>query len=268
MDDLDGRLLELFAHEPRIGVLEASRQLGVARGTVQARLDKGAASGYEFLFAEQRGKAVGYACFGRNTLTVSSFDLYWIAVDRSRQGQGIGRLLLEEVERQVAAAGGTRIYIETSHRADYQATRGFYERCGYRLEAVLADLTIPYCVASSGDHEKIRLTLSATGLLPRFEGRIFSVFDVARPKPAPDVFLFAAETLGVAPSACAVIEDTPTGIRAAVAAGMCAFGFAASTPSAKLEAAGTHFIFSDMTQLPALLHAAPPCGTQDPHQRA
>jgi ribosomal protein S18 acetylase RimI-like enzyme len=118
-------------------------EIDVAAELVQTRLDKGPASGYEFLFAEQRGKPVGYACYGRNTLTVSSFDLYWIAVDRSRQGQGIGRMLLDEIERQVAAAGGTRIYIETSHRADYQATRGFYERCGYRLETVLAEYYAP-----------------------------------------------------------------------------------------------------------------------------
>jgi HAD superfamily hydrolase (TIGR01509 family) len=136
------------------------------------------------------------------------------------------------------------------------------------VEAVLAQLQIPYCVASSGDHEKMKLTLGATGLLPRFEGRIFSVFDVARPKPAPDVFLFAARTLGVSPAACAVVEDTPTGIRAAVAAGMCAFGFAANTPAHKLQAAGAHHIFSDMAVLPDLLHAGGPCPEVDPHRRA
>lgn len=118
-------------------------EIDVAVELVQARLDRGEASGYQFLIAEHRARPVAYACYGRNTLTVGSFDLYWIAVDRSRQGQGIGRLLLDEVERRVQAAGGTRIYIETSHRADYQPTRGFYERCGYRLEAVLADYYAP-----------------------------------------------------------------------------------------------------------------------------
>jgi HAD superfamily hydrolase (TIGR01509 family) len=125
------------------------------------------------------------------------------------------------------------------------------------VEATLAALHIPFCVASSGDHEKIRFSLETTGLLARFEGRIFSVVDVAKPKPAPDVFLFAARTLGVAPSACAVIEDTLTGIRAAVAAGMRAFGFAANTPAHRLIEAGAHCIFSDMTRLPQLLNAAP-----------
>jgi len=122
------------------------------------------------------------------------------------------------------------------------------------IEAVLAGLTIPCCVASSGDHEKIRLTLGATGLLQRFEGRIFSVADVARPKPAPDVFLFAARRLGAVPSACAVIEDTPTGVRAAVAAGMHALGFAASTPAHRLKEAGAHHVFPAMSQLLSLLN--------------
>ncbi|HMC12424.1 MAG TPA: GNAT family N-acetyltransferase, partial [Pirellulaceae bacterium] len=118
-------------------------EVDVAVELVQARLDKGPASGYEFVFAEQKGNAVGYICFGKNTITVSSFDVYWIAVEPNKQGQGIGQLLLEEAERQIAAAGGTRIYIETSHRADYQATRGFYERCGYQLVAVLDDFYAP-----------------------------------------------------------------------------------------------------------------------------
>ena len=106
-------------------------EIDVAVELVQARLEKGKASGYEFIFAEQKGDIVGYICFGKNTVTISSFDVYWIAIEPSKQGQGTGQLLLEEAERQIAAAGGTRIYIETSHRSDYQATRGFYERCGY-----------------------------------------------------------------------------------------------------------------------------------------
>jgi D-alanine-D-alanine ligase len=118
-------------------------EIDVAVELVEARLSKGASSGYEFAFAEQKGEVVGYICFGKNTLTVSSFDIYWIAVEPTKHGQGIGRLLLEEAERQIAEAAGTRIYIETSHRADYQATRGFYDRCGYTLEAILQDFYAP-----------------------------------------------------------------------------------------------------------------------------
>lgn len=121
------------------------------------------------------------------------------------------------------------------------------------IAEVLQALRVPYCVASSGDHAKIRLTLGATGLLKHFEGRIFSVVDVARPKPEPDVFLHAARILGADPRGCAVVEDTPTGVRAGVAAGMRVFGFAANTPAHRLEQAGAHELFSEMAQLPGLL---------------
>ena len=115
----------------------------VAVELVETRLAKGPGSGYEFVFAEQKGQVVGYACYGPNTLTVASWDLFWIAVEQTLHGQGIGRLLLDEAQRRISAAGGKRIYIETSHRADYAATRGFYERCGYRLEAVLEGFYAP-----------------------------------------------------------------------------------------------------------------------------
>jgi D-alanine-D-alanine ligase len=118
-------------------------EIDVAVELVETRLAKGPASGYEFAFAEQAGQVVGYGCFGKNTLTVSSFDLYWIAVEPKLHGHGVGRLLLAEAERQIAVAGGTRIYIETSHRPDYVATRGFYERCGYTLATVLDDYYAP-----------------------------------------------------------------------------------------------------------------------------
>jgi HAD superfamily hydrolase (TIGR01509 family) len=119
----------------------------------------------------------------------------------------------------------------------------------------LKALSIPYCVASSGEHEKIRLTLGATGLLRHFEDRIFSVVDVERPKPAPDVFLLAARRLGTEPSRCAVVEDTPTGVRAGVAAGMHVLGFSANTPEHRLKEAGAHEVFSEMRLLPQLLNA-------------
>jgi HAD superfamily hydrolase (TIGR01509 family) len=112
---------------------------------------------------------------------------------------------------------------------------------------------LPYCVASSGDHEKMRTTLGITGLWPRFAGRIFSVTQVARGKPAPDVYLFAAKQLGAEPARCVVVEDTPPGVQAGVAAGMTVFGFCAHTPEAKLKAAGAHLTFDDLRRLPDLL---------------
>ena len=109
----------------------------VAVELVEARLNQGAASGYHFVFAEDSDRVVGYACHGPIACTLGSHDLYWIAVDQSRQRGGLGRLLLREAEKQIAAAGGRRVYIETSGKPQYEPTRQFYERCGYRLEARL-----------------------------------------------------------------------------------------------------------------------------------
>lgn len=121
------------------------------------------------------------------------------------------------------------------------------------IKETLNNINVPVCVASSGVHAKIRLTLGKTGLLETFEGKIFSVVDVKHPKPAPDVFLHAANRMGVSPSDCAVIEDTPTGVKAGVAAGMRVYGFAANTPAHRLKAAGAHEIFSNMAALAKML---------------
>jgi HAD superfamily hydrolase (TIGR01509 family) len=83
----------------------------------------------------------------------------------------------------------------------------------------------PMCVASSGPREKIELSLSLAGLLPFFEGRIFSSYDVGHWKPDPGLFLHAAQVLGVAPQHCSVVEDSLPGIRAGLAAGMRVFAF-------------------------------------------
>ena len=89
----------------------------------------------------------------------------------------------------------------------------------------LSTLPLPFCVASSGPMEKMELSLSLTGLLPFFEGRIFSSYDVGVWKPDPGLFLHAADALGVAPGDCAVIEDSLPGMLAGLAAGMTVFAF-------------------------------------------
>lgn len=124
------------------------------------------------------------------------------------------------------------------------------------IREVLDALTLPFCVASSGSHRKIRVTLGTTQLLDRFEGRIFSAEDVTHPKPAPDLFLHAARTLGHAPAACIVVEDTPTGVRAGVAAGMRVLGFCAHTPVERLIDAGAHATFTAMHELRSLIDTA------------
>ncbi|MDX2761778.1 HAD family hydrolase [Streptomyces europaeiscabiei] len=119
------------------------------------------------------------------------------------------------------------------------------------LEKLVAD-EVPYCVASSGSHERIRVGHRTTGLDRWFrEGLVFSSQDVGRGKPAPDLFLHAAERMGVAPERCAVVEDSPLGVRAGLAAGMDVYGYAAMTPAGKL--AGARGYFSDMRELLDLL---------------
>ncbi|MFJ4832769.1 HAD family hydrolase [Streptomyces sp. NPDC088747] len=119
------------------------------------------------------------------------------------------------------------------------------------LEKLAAD-RVPYCVASSGSHERIRVGHRKTGLDRWFdEGRVFSSQDVGRGKPAPDLFLYAAERMGVAPEKCVVVEDSPLGVRAAVAAGMDVYGFTAMTPADRLV--GATRLFSDLNELADLL---------------
>lgn len=89
--------------------------------------------------------------------------------------------------------------------------------------ALVRSLQLPFCVASNGPSHKIELVLGLTGLLPWFEGRIFSAYDIGVWKPAPDLFLHAAQQIGFAPADCAVVEDSASGIAAGLAAGMRVF---------------------------------------------
>lgn len=113
----------------------------------------------------------------------------------------------------------------------------------------IESLGLATCVASSGTHDKMARTLGRTELLDRFDGRIYSATQVAHGKPAPDLFLFAAATMGVEPSACVVVEDSRYGVEAARAAGMRSVGFAGGlTPAAWLAGPGT-VVIDDMAQL-------------------
>ncbi|MFZ0664199.1 MAG: HAD family hydrolase [Acidimicrobiales bacterium] len=117
----------------------------------------------------------------------------------------------------------------------------------------LDGIDIDVCVASSGTHEAIRFSLGLTGLLERFEGRIFSADDVEHGKPAPDLFFLAARTMGHEPSRCAVIEDSVSGVTAGLAAGMTVFAFTGSVTRRDQFPAGTDTVFDQMDQLPRLL---------------
>jgi HAD superfamily hydrolase (TIGR01509 family) len=111
--------------------------------------------------------------------------------------------------------------------------------------------------ASGADRFKVELQLDKCGLLPFFQGRIFSGHELPRSKPAPDVYLAAAAALGIAPSRCAVVEDTVTGVLAGTAAGATVFGY--SPPEAGHDAprllrdVGVHDVFADLRDLPELL---------------
>lgn len=128
-------------------------EIDVAEELVRERLAKGAAGGYHFVMAEHYGRLVGYACYGPIAGSANSFDLYWIAVHPDFQRRGLGRRLIRESERLIHRAGGRRIYVDTSQRAEYASTRIFYENSGYRLEALLPDFYAPgdgkaiYCKA-------------------------------------------------------------------------------------------------------------------------
>lgn len=121
----------------------SEEESGIAVELVDERLAKGEASGYLFLFAEEGGRLLGYACFGPIPGTLHSFDLYWIAVDPGEQGRGVGRRLMALSERVIAQRGGMRVYADTSSRPQYEPTRAFYLACGYDRAAFLADFYAP-----------------------------------------------------------------------------------------------------------------------------
>ncbi len=121
----------------------STEEIEAAVGLVRERLERGAASGYAFLFAEQEGHVAGFTCYGPIARTQGSYRLHWIAVHRHFRGVGLGRVLLFATEQRIARAGGRKVYAETSGRAPYLPIRGFYEACGYIAEATLTDFYAP-----------------------------------------------------------------------------------------------------------------------------
>jgi beta-phosphoglucomutase-like phosphatase (HAD superfamily) len=150
-------------------------------------------------------------------------------------------------------------------REQVVAVRGIVEALdGLRARGV------PVAVASGGDRHKMRLTLGASGLLHRFElpvptpmrqsavtspvgSLLFGADMVEQAKPAPDVYLMAARALGVDPAACLVVEDTPVGVTAGMAAGATVFGYCERTDPRHLLSVGASAVFDDMRRLPFLL---------------
>jgi HAD superfamily hydrolase (TIGR01509 family) len=147
-------------------------------------------------------------------------------------GQFFGQRLLERFRRDLKPIPGVR-------------------------DAILA-LPFRRCVASSSSPERLRLSLEVTGLAPLFGDHVFSAADVARGKPAPDLYLHAARSMGEAPQSCIVIEDTVRGVAAGYAAGMTVIGFAGAAHATAglvddLKHAGAQVVIAAMGELPAVV---------------
>lgn len=150
----------------------------------------------------------------------------------------LGRPLPPEWEEDLNAA------VCDAFRSELQPVPGVIE--------ALEKIKLPTCIASSGSHEKMRLTLGLTGLWDRFAGRIYSGDEVQNGKPAPDLFLHAASRMSTPPHLCVVVEDSPFGVVGARAAGMRALGYAPEGGGACLTHEGAE-TFESMAELPALL---------------
>ena len=153
-----------------------------------------------------------------------------------------------EVARHLGATppAGWAQRSELRHRAAYAAGLRPVDGVVEALDAI----ALPTCVASSGSRDKMAYTLGLTGLLDRFEGRLFSATEVAHGKPAPDLFLHAARSMGWPPGSCVVVEDSSAGVDAALAAGMRAIAYAGGvTPAGRLARAGVTLL-TDMRELP------------------
>jgi HAD superfamily hydrolase (TIGR01509 family) len=164
-----------------------------------------------------------------------------------------------QVAREVEAETGRAIPAEELYAWGMATALGLVEelRPVPGVDDVVAQLIesgTPVCVASQSPLPRVLLSLRVTGLAARFGEHVFTASMVARPKPAPDLFLHAAHAMGAEPARCAVIEDSPSGVRAACAAGMAVFGYAAEggAGSDALADAGAR-VFTAMTELPALL---------------
>jgi HAD superfamily hydrolase (TIGR01509 family) len=126
---------------------------------------------------------------------------------------------------------------------------------------LVRSVSVPFCVASSGPREKIELSLRMTGLLPYFEGRIFSAYEVGSWKPDPGLFLHAARSLGVPPARCAVVEDSIPGIQAGLAAGMNVFALSNGLLPSQMPSP-VHVV-SGLREFTALLNPHPPAAGRD-----
>ena len=190
-----------------------------------------------------------------NALTRHGYPISSEQVSRRFLGRSTKQANLEietELGRKLPEAyhGDLQDELFRSFEADLEAIRGIHD--------VLDVVTQAVCVASSGSHQRMQVSLGSTGLHERLAPNIFSSSQVKNGKPAPDLFLFAADQMGVPPERCVVIEDSLAGIAGARAAGMTVFGFCGGSHcgdghAETLLQAGANLTFADMHQLPELV---------------
>jgi len=186
---------------------------------------------------------------------------YPLIVEESAHGRFLG-FTLQNVRRDLEVETGTALpddFEEELRRRDQIAFEGDLTAIPGVAE-VVANLSHAYCIASSGPPAKIRNSLTLTGLLEQFDPHLFSAHDpgVAKGKPAPDLFLYAAQSMGVDAADCLVIEDSVAGVTAGKAAKMRTLGFNGGGHCGPgygdmLMDAGADGVFSDMRELPKLL---------------
>jgi ribosomal protein S18 acetylase RimI-like enzyme len=114
-------------------------EVALADEVIDSYLFNPAEAGYFILVAEIDSKVVGYVCYGPTPITEGTWDLYWIAVDHSIQGQGVGKKLMEAAEEKIQEAKGRLIIVETSSKPGYEKTNAFYQRIGYKQAARIVD---------------------------------------------------------------------------------------------------------------------------------
>ncbi|HKY37488.1 MAG TPA: HAD family hydrolase [Polyangiaceae bacterium] len=206
------------------------------------------------------------------------FDCDGVLVDSEPIAARHTAISLSELGWEISAADAKREFLGDTHESIMRrieqrigrpvpndwATRSqarFFEALERELQPVpgvrhaierLVSAGATLAVGSQGTHDKMRHTLGITGLLPFFEGRIFSASQVAHPKPAPDLFLLACETLGFTPAKTVVVEDSTRGVTAALAAGMRVLGYTGSVGRAAMEAAGAEIV-EDLAEVPRIL---------------
>ena len=116
-----------------------AEEIATVQELVDDYVSKGDASSYRFLSCRLNGRVAGYTCYGKRSLTDSTFDLYWICSAPSAQRNGVGHALLQQTEREIRAMGGRLLIVETSSSPEYEPARRFYDSHGYRREAVIED---------------------------------------------------------------------------------------------------------------------------------